>query len=90
MNPPIRGSTPQWQDPPSPMALPKIHKEGTPLRLIVSSVGAVTYSTSNELSRIHRPPSGGNLLTTSAITKTSYNTLRASHWAQMKLWYHMM
>ena len=35
--------------------LPKIHKEGTPLRPIVSSIGAVTYSTSKELSRILRP-----------------------------------
>ena len=35
--------------------LPKIHKEGTPLRPIVSSIGAVTYSTSKELSRILKP-----------------------------------
>ena len=30
--------------------LPKIHKEGIPLRPIVSSIGAATYSTSKELS----------------------------------------
>ena len=35
--------------------LPKIHKEGTPLKPIVSSIGAVTYSTSKELSRILGP-----------------------------------
>ena len=35
--------------------LPKMQKEGTPLRPIVSSIGAVTYSTSKELSRILRP-----------------------------------
>ena len=35
--------------------LPKIHKEGVPLRPIVSSIGAVTYHTSNELSRIIKP-----------------------------------
>ena len=35
--------------------LPKIHKEGTPLRPIVSTTGAVTYSTSKELSRILKP-----------------------------------
>ena len=35
--------------------LPKIHKEGTPLRPIVSSIGAVTYSISKELSRILKP-----------------------------------
>ena len=32
--------------------LPMVHKEGTPLRPIVSSTGAVTYSTVKELSRI--------------------------------------
>ena len=32
--------------------LPKVHKEGTPLRFIVSSIGAVTYTTAKELSRI--------------------------------------
>ena len=35
--------------------LPKIHKEGMPLRPIVSSIGAVTYATSKELSRIIKP-----------------------------------
>ena len=35
--------------------LPKIHKEGVPLRPIVSSIGAVTYHTSKELSRILKP-----------------------------------
>ena len=35
--------------------LPRVHKEGTPLRPIVSSIGVVTYSTSKELSRILKP-----------------------------------
>ena len=35
--------------------LPKIHKEGMPLRPVVSSTGAATYSTSKELSRILEP-----------------------------------
>ena len=35
--------------------LPKLHKESTPLRPIVSSIGAVTYNTSKELSRILKP-----------------------------------
>ena len=35
--------------------LPKIHKEGMPLRPIVSSIGAVSYATSKELSRILKP-----------------------------------
>ena len=35
--------------------LPKVHKQGTPLRPIVSSIGAVTYQTSKELARILKP-----------------------------------
>ena len=35
--------------------LPKVHKQGTPLRPIVSSIGAVTYQSSKELSRILKP-----------------------------------
>ena len=35
--------------------LPKVHKEGTPLRPIVSSIGAVTHTTSKELSMILKP-----------------------------------
>ena len=35
--------------------LPKIYKEGMPLRSIVSSIGAVTYSTSKDISRILKP-----------------------------------
>ena len=39
----------------TPHGLPKVHKEGMPLRPIVSSIGAVTYETSKELSRILKP-----------------------------------
>ena len=35
--------------------LPKVHKQGTPLRPIVSSIGAATYNTAKELSRILKP-----------------------------------
>ena len=35
--------------------LPKVHKTGMPLRPIVSSIGAVTYEISKELSRILKP-----------------------------------
>ena len=35
--------------------LPKVHKEGMPLRSIVSSIGAVTYATSKGLARILKP-----------------------------------
>ena len=37
---------------------PKIHKEGIPLRPIVSSIGAVSYETSKELARILKPQWG--------------------------------
>ena len=35
--------------------LPKIHKAGTPLRPIISSIGTATYNTANELARILKP-----------------------------------
>ena len=35
--------------------LPKVHKEGMPLRPIVSSIVAVTYATFKELARILKP-----------------------------------
>ena len=38
--------------------LPKIHKEGIPLRPVVSSIGAVSYETSKELARILKPLMG--------------------------------
>ena len=35
--------------------LPKIHKAGTPLRPIISSIGTATYNTAKELARILKP-----------------------------------
>ena len=35
--------------------LPKIHKPDTPLRLIVSSCGSVTYGVAKELAKILKP-----------------------------------
>ena len=35
--------------------MPKVHKDGIPLRPIVSSVGSVSYETAKELSRILKP-----------------------------------
>ena len=35
--------------------LPKIHKAGTPLRSIISSIGTATYNTAKELARILKP-----------------------------------
>ena len=41
--------------------LPKVHKAGVPLRPIVSSIGAVMYETSKELSKILNPLVGQSL-----------------------------
>ena len=38
--------------------LPKVHKEGIPLRPIVSSIGAASYETAKELARILKPLMG--------------------------------
>lgn len=38
-----------------PYGLPKIHKEGSPLRIIVPMVGGVTYNLSKHLDRLLRP-----------------------------------
>ena len=46
---------PTWAGSPKFYGLPKVHKEGTPLRPIVSSTWAVTYSTSKIFSRILKP-----------------------------------
>ena len=35
--------------------LPKVHKQGMPLRPIISSIGSVTHTTAKELSRILKP-----------------------------------
>ena len=35
--------------------LPKVHKQGMPLRPIVSSIGAVTYESAKEMSKILKP-----------------------------------
>ena len=40
---------------PKSSGLPKVHKEGLPVRPIVSSIGAVTDETSKEMSRILKP-----------------------------------
>ena len=40
---------------PKVYGLPKVHKQGMPLRPIVSSIGAVTYESAKELSKILKP-----------------------------------
>ena len=46
---PTQASSPKYY------GLPKVHKEGVPLRPIISRRGAVTYETAKELSRILKP-----------------------------------
>ena len=41
--------------------LPKVHKEGTPLRPIVLSIGSATYETAKELSKILKPLVGRSI-----------------------------
>ena len=41
--------------PPKYYGLPKIHKQGTPLRPIISSRGSVSYETAKELAKILKP-----------------------------------
>ena len=53
--PSTKGSTLQGQALPKYYGLPKVHKEGVPLRPIISSRGVVTYETAKELSRILKP-----------------------------------
>ena len=74
---------------PKSYGLPRVHKEGTLLRPIVSSIGAVTYSTSKELSRILKP----------LVRKCPHHIhnnqdfmehLKGIHLGQMKPWYPMM
>ena len=50
--------TPQLSTPPQIYGLPKIHKAGTPLRPIVSSIGSPTYRLAKELARILAPLMG--------------------------------
>ena len=52
---------PTGAGPPKFYGLPKIHKEGIPLRPIVSSIGAASYATSKELARILKPLVGRSI-----------------------------
>ena len=56
-----KGVIPQGQGPPKFFGLPKIHKEGIPLRPILSSIGAASYETSKELARILKPLVGKSI-----------------------------
>ena len=55
--------------------LPKIHKQGVPLRPIISSRGSATYETAKELAKILKPLVGKSP-TMSRTTKTSWTASR--------------
>ena len=55
-----KGSTPTGAGIPKFYGLPKVHKEGIPLRPIVSSIGAASYETAKELARILKPLVGSS------------------------------
>ena len=52
--------TPRYSNPPQLYGLPKIHKEGVPMRPIVSAVGSPCYGLAKELARILTPLTGHN------------------------------
>ena len=64
--------TPHSSSPPQLYGLPKIHKDGLPLRSIVSAIGSPTYKLSKELARVLSPLAGH----TNSFVKNS------SHFAQ--------
>ena len=59
--------SPQCSNPPQIYGLPKIHKEGLPLRPIVSAIGSPTYRLAKSLARILTPLAGK----TSSFVKNS-------------------
>ena len=69
--------------------LPKIHKEGVPLRPIVSSIGVVTYHTAKELARILKPLVGRSPY---HIQNSSdfINNSKASNYNPTSVWCHLM
>lgn len=69
--------------------LPKIHKEGAPLRLIVSSINSVMYNIAKHLANILAPLVGN---TPHHIQNSIdfVNKVRGLKWIQMIPWYPMM
>ena len=65
--------TPQHSTPPQMYGLPKIHKEGTPLRPIVSTIGSPTYCLAKELTRILTP----------LVGNTSSNVKNSAEFSEM-------
>ena len=50
--------TPRYSSAPQINGLPKVHKEGTPMRPIVSAIGSPSYNLAKELARILTPLAG--------------------------------
>ena len=48
----------RYSSPPQMYGLPKVHKEGTPMRPIVPTIGSPTYRLAKELARILMPLTG--------------------------------
>ena len=53
--------TPRYSSAPQMYGLPKVHKEGTPMRPIVSCIGSPSYNLAKELSRMYPHPPGRKL-----------------------------
>ena len=53
--------TPRYSSAPQIYGLPKVHKEGTPMRPIVSAIGSPSYNLAKELARILTPLAGNTL-----------------------------
>ena len=51
---------PRYTNPPQLYGLPKIHKDGVPMRPIVSAIGSPSYNLAKELARILTPLAGHN------------------------------
>ena len=54
---------PRYSDPLQTHGLPKVHKEGIPMRPIVSTIGSPTYRLAKEIARILTPLTGKNSYT---------------------------
>ena len=54
---------PQYSTPPQMYGLPKVHKEDTPMRPIVSTINSPSYKLAKELARILTPLAGNTAYT---------------------------
>ena len=53
--------TPQYFSAPQMYGLPKVHKDGTPMRPIMSAIGSPSYKLAKKLSRIRTPQAGNTM-----------------------------